>query len=127
MPDQQLILGIIAADSSLATEEGKLLLTSAMPQEGRAPAAAALAVPVGAGGQRALVRGRLQDGVVYGAEIVEIVSPVTGALLARLVKNNSLSLAELENELAVLRDAAAEPKSDPPPFLFRNYGDSIYN
>jgi len=32
---------------------------------------------------------------------------VTGALLAKLVKNNSLSLAELENELAVLRDAAS--------------------
>lgn len=109
LENRKLIFGFISGESFVINRKDKLFLSTVEAQEGKAPESAPLVLKVEDQGKPALLRGRQHGQVLYGAEIVEIVSPLTGAMLESLIKNGTLTLAQLEAELAV--PGSRQPKA----------------
>jgi len=110
MQAKDLLLGTLKKDGYLRTESGELLLTRIPMQAAQSPESAALEIAPEDVGKIALVRGGLSENVLYSADIVEIVSSVTGVLFNTLLKKGVVSLEEFQNQLSELKSKEVETK-----------------
>ncbi len=93
-------IGILTSNGCLSMSSGTILLTGISIQEVKPPKSDLLKIDPGDVGQTALVRGDLSGDVLYSAEIVEIIPPLTGGLVETLVAKGSLSYEEIQDTLA---------------------------
>lgn len=100
MPEKNLLIGKLVPPGHLQTETGAIPLYSCPKPATTLPEPSILPVPSGAEGQVALVEGLLDSGVLYSAEIVEVVPQVTGAILLDLLENGTIDLSLIKDHLA---------------------------
>jgi len=110
MQGKDLLIGTLQKDGYLRTESGELLLNRMAMQAAQSPESAALEIAPEGIGKMALVRGDLSGNVLYSADIVEIVSSVTGVLFNTLLKKGVVSLEEFQNQLSELKSEEVETK-----------------
>jgi len=92
------LLGTLTADGYCKSQTGTILLATSQPQAATTQPTRLATTDLA--GKYALMRGERQDKVLYNAEIVEIVSPVTAGLLEALLHKGVIGMADLESQVA---------------------------
>ena len=96
------LIGTLRPDGYLKTESGKILLTTLPKGAPQPPEAATLPVAEEDLGKTALVQGELAGKIFYSAQVVEILSRLTGALIQKLAEKGIVSLTEIQERLSEL-------------------------
>jgi N-acetylmuramoyl-L-alanine amidase len=110
MPGDDLMVGTLIRSGFLWTASGETLLTTISMQAAQAPESALLEVPPESLGKAALVRGRLSGGVLYSAEILEILPKIAGALILDLVEKGAITVADIRKRIE--KAEAQQPLAD---------------
>jgi N-acetylmuramoyl-L-alanine amidase len=112
MADKDWFIGNILADGRLETEKGEVQLTALPRGTPEPPESAALSVAEGDVGKMVLVKGDFANGVLFKAQVVEILPRLTGALMQMLVEKGIVSIGEIKEHLSELEDEEeiVEPK-----------------
>ncbi len=97
MDNKDMILGVLERGGFIRVNSGKILLTRISREEAQNPEMAALRVSEKDIGKMALVAGVKSGDVIYSANIVEILSPVTGMLVKSLSEKGIISLDDLKS------------------------------
>jgi len=108
MERKDLLIGIIQPGGFLATESGKILLTERYEEPGQGSEGIPLEIAPEDIGKMAFAKGNLSKKVLYGAKIVEILSPVTGGLINSLADKGIVSLEEIREQLSKLESEDPE-------------------
>ena len=96
------LIGTLRPDGYLKTESGKILLTTLPKRVAQPPESGALPVAEEDLGKTALVQGELVGKIFYSAQVVEILSRLTGALIQKLAEKGIVSLTEIQERLSEL-------------------------
>ena len=88
-------IGILTSNGSLQTKSGAFLLTRIPVQAGSPPESALLTIDPADVGKMALVRGDLSGYVLYSAEVVEVIPPMTSGLVETMVAKGNLSYQQI--------------------------------
>ena len=91
MQEKDFFIGTLKQNGYLKTESDELLLTRIPMQAAQSPESALLKITSKDIDKRALVQGHLSGNVLYSANIIEILSPVTALLFKNLLEK-ALSL-----------------------------------
>ena len=110
MAEKQIRFGTLTETGRLAGDGETWLLTEAASSTVVDPASATLVVAEDQRGQSALVRGRVEGGVIYEAEILEVVPALTGSLIRSLITRDVISLDDLRDNLPSPADKPAPEK-----------------
>jgi len=97
---KKIFLGTLETDGYVKIESGKVLLSTISMQSVQSPKSAVLEVSAEDVGKTALLRGELSEDVLYAAEIVEVLSPVSSALFDTLLDKGVVSLEEFTDKLS---------------------------
>lgn len=100
MQDKDYYIGTLKPNGYMKTESGKILLTKIGMQTAQSPESARLEIAPENIGKTALVGGDLSGDVLYAAEIVELLSPVSAALFKILLDKGVVSLEDFRNQLS---------------------------
>lgn len=100
MKREDLFLGTLTSGGHLKTQSGGILLARITMQAAQSSDSAALEIDPQDLGKMALVRGDISGNVLYSAQIVEILSPVTGILFKSLLNKGIVSFEEFKNQLS---------------------------
>lgn len=96
------VIGILIHQGKLRTEAGEILLTMFPKGAPQPPESGALPVAQKDLGKTALVGGDLIGGVLYSAQVVEILPGLTAALIQKLADKGIVSLTEIKERLVEL-------------------------
>ena len=102
MERKDLLTGILQTGGYLATESVKILLSERQEEPQKRSERMPLEIPPENIGRMAFVRGNLSKKVLYAADIVEVLSPVTGSLINSLADKGIVSLEEIREQLSKL-------------------------
>jgi N-acetylmuramoyl-L-alanine amidase len=112
MTDKDWLIGNLLADGRLETQKGEVQLTTlpkGVPEQSESEV---LPVAEENVGKLVLVKGNFADGVLFKAQVVEILPRLTGAVMQMLVEKRIISIAEIQERLSELKDEEeiVEPK-----------------
>jgi N-acetylmuramoyl-L-alanine amidase len=113
MPDKNLLIGILLRQGKLKTEDEEILLTTIPSGAPQPPESEALFIEEENWGKMALVTGNLSGGILYRAQVVEILPRLTGALIQKLIEKGVVSLTDIHEHLSELKgdeEEIVEPK-----------------
>jgi N-acetylmuramoyl-L-alanine amidase len=108
MERKDLLSGILRAGGYLTTESGKIRLKEHQKGSDQSHKQVPIDVDPYNVGKMVFVRGNLTKKVLNDAEIVEVLSPVTGSLINSLADKGILSLEEIRQHLAELESEDPE-------------------
>lgn len=108
MAHQDYLIGVLNKDSSIRTLSDDIVLTTQSRQSSLPPDQSLLQVSDALDGKMAVVEGELSGGVLYMAEVTEVLPKVTGALIQSLVEKQLISYADIQNALNVFEDRPAD-------------------
>lgn len=94
------LIGNLKLGGYLKTNSSEILLTRIPIQAAQSPESAALEVPQENVGKMVLASGNLSGDVLYSAQILEIVPPLTGALIKSLIDKDIISSEDIQNQLS---------------------------
>jgi len=97
---KNLLLGTLEAKGYVTTESNRILLTTTAMQSSQSPESEALEITTEDVGKTALIRGYLFDDVLYAAEIMQVLPPVSTALLETLLDKEVISYEEFMHKLS---------------------------
>ena len=92
---KKILLGVLTEDGSLMVDSEKIPLTRLSRNEAKLSGRKPLAVEADEAGRLFLVSGDLFRKTLYGAEILEEVSPLAGALIRTLITKGVISQGDL--------------------------------
>ena len=93
-------IGILTSNGYLHTNSGAILLTRISIQAANSPKSELLTIDPADVGKMALVRGNMSGEVLYSAELVEIIPPLTGGLMETLISKGNVSYEEIQDTLS---------------------------
>ena len=99
MTDKNYVIGMLTRSGYLQTENRDMLLSTISPQAAQSPDSAPLHVDSESQGKIAIVRGYLDSGVLYSAEIVEVWPRIAGSLYLGLMEKGVFSASDIQNHL----------------------------
>lgn len=99
MSDKIYLIGMLARSGYLQTENRDILLSAISRQTAQSPDSAPLFVDSESQGKIALVRGYLDSGVLYSAEIVEVWPRIAGNLFRDLMEKGVISASDIQKQL----------------------------
>jgi N-acetylmuramoyl-L-alanine amidase len=108
MPDKDWLIGNLLPGGRLETESGEIQLTSLPKGAPEPPESEALPVAEDDVGKMVLAQGDLVGGVLFEAQVVEILPRLTGALMQMLAEKGIVSMAEIQEHLSELQDEEEE-------------------
>ncbi len=108
MPDKNWLIGNSLPDGRLETESGEIQLTTLPKGAPEPPESEALPVAEDDVGKMVLAQGDLVGGVLFEAQVVEILPRLTGALMQMLAEKGIVSMAEIQEHLSELQDEEEE-------------------
>jgi len=108
MADKDWLIGKLLAHGRLETESGEVQLTTLPKGTPEPPESEALSVAEDDMGKMILAQGDLVEGVLFKAQVVEILPRLTGALMQMLVEKDIISMAEIKEHLSKLQDVEEE-------------------
>ena len=108
MQEKDFFIGTLKQNGYLKTESDELLLTRIPMQAAQSPESALLKITSKDIDKRALVQGHLSGNVLYSANIIEILSPVTALLFKNLLEKGAVSLEEFKKQLSELESQEVE-------------------
>lgn len=108
MQGKDFIIGNLNSSGYLETESAEILHTKIPRQAAQSPESAILKVATEDVGKMSILRGKLSGNVLYSAQIVEIMSPVTSMLMEHSTNKSVVSFAELQNELSEIASKVIE-------------------
>ena len=104
MLENNILIGKLKPGGYLKTEFGDVLLSTISMQTAQSPESNTLKIAEDSIGRTALLRGVLSGDVLYSAELIEVLSPISATLFETLLDKGVVSLEEFENELSKLDD-----------------------
>lgn len=110
MERKDILKGILNAGGYLATESGKILLTENQEGPTRSHESVPLEISPEDVGKTAFVAGNLFGKVLYAANIVEVLSPVTESLINSLADKGIVSFEEIREQLVKLESEDPEKR-----------------
>ena len=99
MTDKNYLIGMLARSGYLQTENRDTLLSTIPPQAAQSPDSAPLPVDSESQGKIAIVRGYLESGILYSAEIVEVWPRIAGNLYLGLMEKGIISASDIQSQL----------------------------
>ncbi len=99
MAHQDYLIGVLNKDGSIRTVSDDIILTTQARQSIQPVDQSLLQIADDLDGEMAVVEGELSGGVLYMAEITEVLPKVTGALIQSLVEKQLISYADIQNTL----------------------------
>ncbi len=107
---KKILLGLLEADGNILVDSERIFLTPLTRKEARELGKRPLAVEPGQVQKLFLVTGDLYRKTLYGAKILEEVSPLSGALIKALLKKGVISQKDLLQNLQAKGEEAAVPE-----------------
>jgi N-acetylmuramoyl-L-alanine amidase len=111
MSSKDWLIGVLIREGYIKTEAGEILLSKLAQVASEAPESALLEIDAEHLGKTALVRGVLAGGVLYSAQVMEVLPRLTGALIQSLVEKEIVSFAEIQDSLSGLEEE--KPEEEP--------------
>jgi N-acetylmuramoyl-L-alanine amidase len=108
MSGKDWLIGSLLRQGQLKTESGEILLTTLPRGAPEPPESEVLPVAEDSVGKMGLVQGNLVEGVLFKAQVVEILPQLTGALMQMLAEKGIVSMAEIQAHLSELQNEEEE-------------------